>query len=300
MMKYRKLGRTGLDVSVLGFGALEIGRNWPYWRKEKYDFSRPTESDAIKVIQSAIDQGINFFDTAPAYFASEEILGKAFNGIRKNILIATKCGEWFDGEKSIYDYSYSGTKKFIENSLRLLQTDYIDLLQIHSATADIIRTGDTLAAMKDLQKEGKVRFVGLSTDFEDAALLAIESKEYDSIQVSYNAMNLLMRKNVFPLAEKNSIGIIIKDGMARGMLSPKYADVVDAQQKEKIEQLITIAAQNTITLSELAVLYVISSPTVSSVIIGTKDIEHLHSNILAIQRPLLSHDTLNAIAGLNF
>ena len=181
-----------------------------------------------------------------------------------------------------------------------MQTDYIDLLQIHSATADIIRTGDTLAAMKDLQKEGKVRFVGLSTDFEDAALLAIESKEYDSIQVSYNAMNLLMRKNVFPLAEKNSIGIIIKDGMARGMLSPKYADVVDAQQKEKIEQLIKIAAQNNITLSELAVLYVISSPTVSSVIIGTKDIEHLHSNILAIQRPLLSHDTLNAIAGLNF
>ena len=177
MMKYRKLGRTGLDVSVLGFGALEIGRNWPYWRKEKSDFSRPTESDALRVIHSALDQGINLFDTAPAYFASEEILGKAFKGIRKNILIASKCGEWFDGEKSVYNYSYSETKIFIENSLRLLQTDYIDLIQIHSANVDIIRNGETLIAMKDLQKEGKVRFLGLSTDFEDAALLAIASKE---------------------------------------------------------------------------------------------------------------------------
>ncbi|MDP1678036.1 MAG: aldo/keto reductase [Bacteroidota bacterium] len=298
-MKYRKLGRTGLDVSLLGFGALEIGRNWPYWRREKEDFIRPSETDAIKVIHSALDQGINFFDTAPAYFQSEEILGKAFKGIRKNVLIATKCGEWFDGEKSVYNYSYSETKKFIENSLKLLRTDYIDLLQIHSANADIIRNGETLAAMKDVQKEGKVRFIGLSTDFEDAALLAIESKEYDSIQISHNAINLLMSKNVFPLAQKSNIGIIIKDGMARGMLSPKYSDIADSKQKETIEQLMKIAQKNDLTLSELAISYVISSLIVSSVIVGTKKIEHLYSNVSVIQRPLLSHDTLNAIAELN-
>ncbi len=299
MMNYRKLGRTGLDVSLLGFGALEIGRNWPYWRKEKEDFVRPNEADAIKIIHAAVDHGINFFDTAPAYFASEEILGKALKGIRKNILIATKCGEWFDGEKSVYDYSYSETKKFIENSLRLLQTDYIDLLQIHSANTNIIRAGETLAAMKDVQQEGKVRFLGLSTDFEDAALLAIESKDYDSLQISYNALNLLMTKNVFPQAEKNNIGMIVKDGMARGMLSEKYSDVADPKQKEKFERLLKIASENNLTLSELSIAFVLSSPNVSTVIIGTKKREHLNANVSVLQRPVLTQETLKAIAEVN-
>ncbi len=299
MIKHRKLGRTGLNVSELGFGALEIGRNWPYWRKEKSDFSRPSESEAIKVIHSALSSGINFFDTAPAYFESEMILGKAFKNKRKEVLIATKCGEWFDGEKSVYNYSYSETKKFVENSLKLLQTDYIDLLQIHSANVDIIRNGETIAAMKDVQKEGKVRFLGLSTDFEDAALLAIESKEYDALQISFNALNIEMTKKVFPLAQKNNVGIIIKDGMARGMLTPKFTDVTDARQKEKIEQLSKIAIKNKMTLSELAIVYAISSPIVSSVIIGTKKEEHLRSNVSAVQMSALSNESLNAIAELN-
>ncbi len=298
-MHYRTLGRTGLSVSVLGFGALEIGRSWPYWRQEKEDFSRPEENDAIKVIHKALDHGINFFDTAPAYYTSEEILGKAFKGIRKEILIATKCGEWFDGKNSIYDYSYDETKKFIANSLILLQTDYIDLLQIHSANADVIRRGETLEAMKDAKKDGKVRFLGLSTDFEDAASLAVESGEYDSIQVSFNAINTMMSKSIMPLAQKNDIGVIIKDGMARGMLSPKYSDVTDDALKTKIERLRTIAAKEELSLSELAVRFVISSPIVSSVIIGTKKIEHLNSNITAVQHETLSQETLDSIAELN-
>lgn len=299
MMNYRKLGRTGLDVSVLGFGSLEIGRNWPNWRKNLSDFSRPTEKDAITIIHSAIDHGINFFDTAPAYFESERLLGKAFKNKRKEVLIASKCGEWFDGEGSVYNYSYAETKKFVENSLMLLQTDYIDLLQIHSAKAEIIRNGETLSAMKDIQKEGKVRFLGISTDFEEAALLAIETNEFDTIQISYNALNLEMTKKVLPLAMDRNIGVIIKDGMARGMLSSKFSDVTESQYISKIEQLIEIANKNSMTLSELAISYVVSSPIVSSVIIGTKKIEHLNSNVFAVQRPFLSRETLNAIDELN-
>ena len=202
-MNYRTLGRTGLKVSELGFGALEIGRNWPYWRKELQDFLRPTESEAIRVLDMAVDLGINFFDTAPAYFKSEEILGKAFKQKRNSVLIATKCGEWFDGERSVYDYSASETLKFIESSLRLLQTDHIDLLQIHSASPDVVRSGDTLAAMKKARNNGKVRFLGISTDQPEAARLAIESGEYDSIQVSYNILQQEFSQEIFPLAEKD-------------------------------------------------------------------------------------------------
>lgn len=298
-MEYRTLGRTGLAVSTLGFGALEIGRNWPYWRQDKDDFSRPDESDAVKVIHAALDNGINFFDTAPAYFQSEEILGRAFKGMRKEVLIATKCGEWFDGKNSVYDYSYGETKKFIENSLRLLQTDYIDLLQIHSANAEIIQKGETLKAMKQAQQAGKVRFLGLSTEFTDAALLAIQTGNFDSVQVSYNAINLSFAREVFPKAKENQIGVIVKDGMARGKLSPKFADVTTQDERTQIEKIKLLADKHSMSLSELAVRFVFSNPIVSSVIIGTKKPEHLNSNIASIKQGVLPSELVHAIGALN-
>lgn len=298
-MEYRTLGRTGLAVSTLGFGALEIGRNWPYWRQDKEDFSRPAESDAIKVIYGALDNGINFFDTAPAYFQSEEILGKAFKGMRKDVLIATKCGEWFDGKNSVYDYSYNETKKFIENSLRLLQTDYLDLLQIHSADTDVIRKGETLKAMKEAQLAGTVRYLGLSTDIVDAALLAIETGEYDSIQVSHNAINLQFAQKVFPSAQEKNIGVIVKDGMARGKLSAKFTEVTTDEERMRIEKIKSLADRHKMSLSELAVRFVISNPTVSSVIIGTKKSDHLNSNIAAVRQGNLPPDVVQAIHEMN-
>jgi aryl-alcohol dehydrogenase-like predicted oxidoreductase len=153
-MKYRTLGRTGLQVSELGFGALEIGRHWPYWRKDKPDFGFPREVEAVKVIHAAYDSGINFFDTAPAYYKSEEFLGKALRDRRHKVYLATKCGEWFDGERSVYNYSASETMKFVDESLRLLQTDYIDLLQIHSASLEVVQSGETLSAMKKAKEQG--------------------------------------------------------------------------------------------------------------------------------------------------
>jgi aryl-alcohol dehydrogenase-like predicted oxidoreductase len=298
-MEYRKLGRTGLRVSVLGFGALEVGRNWPYWRQDKDDFSRPDESDAIKVIHRAIDAGINFFDTAPAYLASEEILGKALKGLRKEVLIATKCGEWFDGKNSVYDYSYAETKKFIDNSLRQLKTEYTDLLQIHSATAEIIQKGETLKAMQEARQMGKTRFLGLSTDDVDAALLAIKSGEFDTIQVSYNALNLRYAKEVFPSARENEIGIIVKDGMARGKLSAKYTDGVADDERRTIEKLKLCAENNRLSLSELAIRYVISHPDVSTVIVGTKKAEHLDANVQSAERGVFPPDFIKEIEEVN-
>lgn len=299
MMEYRILGRTGLKVSTLGFGALEIGRNWPYWRQDKEDFTRPDESEAVKVIYKALDYGINFFDTAPAYQASEYILGKALHGIRKEVLIATKCGEWFDGTQSRYDYSYTETRKFIDNSLRLLKTDYVDLLQIHSATADIIKKGETLQAMKEAQQAGKARFIGLSTEYSDAALLAIESGEYDTIQVSYNAMNIHFAREVFPLAKEKNIGVIVKDGMARGKLSEKYIDVTTADERQKIALLKALADSYRLSLSELAIRYVISNEIVSTVIVGTKRIEHLSANTSAVRKGSLPTEIVTAVDEIN-
>lgn len=294
-MKYRTLGRTNLAVSELGFGALEIGRNWPYWRKDKPDFIRPDDSEAKKIIFKALDYGINFFDTAPAYQDSERILGMALKGIRKNVILATKCGEWFDGQNSVYDYSYNETKKFIENSLRLLQTDYIDLLQIHSANLDVIKKGETLAAMKEAQQAGKVRYIGFSTDFEDAALLGIESGEYDAIQVSHNALKLSMVRNVFPIAKEKNIGIIVKDALSRGQLTEKNSDVAEKELKNKILQLSEISKKFSVSLTELAVRFSITAQEVSTVIIGTKKIENLETNVRFVNNGILPDEILAKI-----
>jgi aryl-alcohol dehydrogenase-like predicted oxidoreductase len=298
-MEYRTLGRTGLKVSVLGFGALEIGRNWPYWRQEMDDFTRPDESRSVALLHEAVDKGVNFFDTAPAYQDSEKIIGKAFKGMRKDVIIGTKCGEWFDGKNSVYNYSYDETKKFIENSLRLLQTDYIDLLQIHSANADVIRSGETLRAMKEARQSGKTRFIGLSTDDVETALLSIHSGDYDTIQVSYNAINLQFGRKVFPDAQKNNIGVIVKDGMARGKMTVKYKDVTDRSEQENLAVIDALAKKYSMELSELAMRFCITNPAVASVIIGTKKREHFLSNVSAAENGKLSDDLHSALMELN-
>ena len=295
-MKYRTLGRTQLLVSELGFGALEIGRNWPYWRKQSQDFQRPSEAEAVRVLEAAVDLGINFFDTAPAYFKSEEILGRAFKGKRDKVIIATKCGEWFDGENSVYNYSASETTKFIENSLRLLQTDRIDLLQIHSASADTVRSGETLSAMKKAREEGKVRFLGISTDQEEAARLAVESGDYDTIQVSYNIIMQEMSKRIFPLAKEKNVGVIIKGGMATGQLTSKYSDVNEQSQRERIARISHIADEQRIKLHDLALRFTLSPNAVSTVIIGTKNVDHLRSNAETAERGQLSASALEQLS----
>lgn len=298
-MDYRILGRTALSVSTLGFGALEIGRNWPYWRQDKEDFSRPDEARSIALVHAALDHGVNFFDTAPAYQDSEEILGKAFKGIRKEVIIGTKCGEWFDGKNSVYDYSFGETQKFIENSLRLLQTDYIDLLQIHSANADVIRSGETLRAMKEAKQAGKVRYLGLSTDDTATALLSINSGEYDTVQVSYNALNMEFAGEVFPAAKEHSVGIIVKDGMARGKLSTKYLDLSSETERRQVTALDALSKKYSMSLSELAVRFVLSNPVVSSVIIGTKDTKHFLANVSAAQNGILPDEIHNSITEMS-
>jgi aryl-alcohol dehydrogenase-like predicted oxidoreductase len=289
-MEYRTLGRTGLKVSVIGFGSLSVGRNWPNWRKEQQDFSRPDEERAIALLRAAVESGVNFIDTAPAYFKSEEIIGKAFKGMRDKVIIATKCGEWFDGEHSVYNYSFDETKKFIDNSLKLLQTDYIDLLQIHSASPDVIRGGETLAAMKEAQREGKVRFLGLSTEFEEAAKLAIESNQFDAVQISYNLIKRSLADAIFPLAERNNIGIIIKDSLAQGKLTDKCRDVADQAERERIEHFRSVAASESMALPELALRFSLTPGVVSTVIVGTKNQDHFTADVDAAAAGALSHE----------
>ncbi|MFH0990166.1 MAG: aldo/keto reductase [bacterium] len=287
-MRYRMLGRTELQVSELGLGALEIGRDWPYWRQAEAEFQRPDETVAVRLIHRAIDLGVNFIDTAPAYFKSEELLGLALEGKRHQVFLATKCGEWFDGHSSNYNYSYDETFRFMENSLRLLKTDYVDLLQIHSGSLEVVQRGETMTAMKILREQGKARFLGISVDHEDAALAAIHSGEYDCIQLSYNLLNRVMEHQVLSLAKERNIGIIVKDALHQGKLTHKHLQIQDEDLKRRIAEYDQKARSLSIGLPEYALRFVLANPIASSIIAGTKSIEHLEANVRCTEQEELT------------
>ena len=279
-MNYRKLGRTGLSVSEIGFGALEVGRDWPLWRRGEPDSVRPAEAEGIHIIHEAIDLGVNFFDTAPAYLHSETLIGRALEGARRDkVILATKCGEWFDGNASQYNYTYNETERFIEQSLRQLRTDRIDLLQIHSGNVDVVRRGETLAAMKKAQMSGKIRFLGISVDAEDAALAAIDNGGYDCIQLSYNLLSRSMEERVIPKALEGNLGLIIKDSLAAGRLTPKFALLTDEEEKAQISKIAERAEKIRLSLADYAINFVLANKAVSTVIVGTKSLAHLRENI---------------------
>src|SRR5437762_1934661 len=149
-MKTRKLGRTDLQVSEIGFGALEIGRPWGL--PIEGDFAIPSEREVQALLDRTLALGINFIVTAPAYMLSEERLGRLLKHRRKEFYLASKCGEYFDGYESRYDFSITGTLQFIETSLRRLQTDYLDLVQIHCGPNEVEQIGRGEALADKLRK----------------------------------------------------------------------------------------------------------------------------------------------------
>src|SRR2546427_999141 len=187
-MKKRRLGRTGLEVSEIGFGALEIGRAWGL--PVEGDFAVPSEKEAQAALERALALGVNFIDTAPAYVLSEERIGRLLKHRRKEFYLATKCGEYFDGYDSQYDFSTAATLKFIESSLERLQTDYLDLVQIHCGPDEVetIRRGEALEGMLRAKRHGKARWVGASCDV-DGATVALEMPAYDALQLPYNLLD---------------------------------------------------------------------------------------------------------------
>ncbi len=278
-VNYRILGRTGLRVSEIGFGALEIGRNWPNWRSALPDFARPSREEAIRLVHAVIDAGVNFIDTAPAYVDSESILGEALQGRRKNVILGTKCGEWFDGKVSRYDYSYDETFRFVEQSLKLLRTDWLDLLQIHSGSVEVVEQGETMRAMKKLREQGKVRFLGISVDREEAALAAIRSGDYDTVQLSYNAARREIEQTAFAEARGRNVGVIVKDSLFTGRLSARKNDINDSAVRAKIDSIAERAGAFSMPLSEYALRFVLGNPVVASAIVGTRSLEHFRSNL---------------------
>lgn len=285
-MRHRQLGRTNLMVSEMALGALEMGRDWGI--RISGNYGRPDEASAIRTIRDAIDAGINFIDTAPAYQLSEERVGRAVEGQRDSVYLATKVGEHYNDERGFwYDYGREEVARSIEQSLRRLQTDHIDLLQIHSASVEIIERGETLEVMQRYQREGHVRFLGM-TGGNDAALAAIRTGEYDTVQVVYNILDQSAASEVFPAARDANIGVIVMVPLAQGALTDKWTHLSQERQ-ERIRTLQFLLRPGQ-TLSQAALRFVLASPAVSCAIAGSRSIDNIRSNINAAQESLSPDD----------
>jgi aryl-alcohol dehydrogenase-like predicted oxidoreductase len=274
-MNYRVLGRTGMKVSSLGLGPMMLG-SW----------GGNSPSEAIRVIHTALDAGINLIDTADIYAngESEEIVGEALSaGRRENVVLATKVHGPMGDDPNEQGNSRRWIMRAVERSLRRLRTDWIDLYQIHrpDPTTDI---DETLAALSDLIRTGKVRYIGSSTP-------------------PYSMIARGIERDVLPVCRKHGLGVLTWSPLAAGWLSGRYRkeselpstfraelapgrfdmSLPENQTKlDAVEQLAELADEAGLTLVHMALAFVLEHPAITAAIIGPRTMEHLDSQLSAI------------------
>lgn len=282
-LEKRVLGKTGEKVTFIGFSASEIGRDWGLGNGS--EIKCPEEVEEGKVLNLVLDMGINIIDTASAYHKSEERIGKFISHRRNEYFLTSKCGEHNDEPNTYYDFSYKAVKSAIDNSLLMLKTDYINLMQIHFGPdpQKVIDEGETLAAMKDAQKEGKVKFLGASCD-GDIARQCIESGNFDVMHMNYSLLNR-SNEELISLCGKKDIGVLIRGGFARGLLTSRVILHLDKEikDKDKILKLLEYVKGDGNKLSAVALKFLYNNPNISSVLLGTKNVSHLKNNIQLLE-----------------
>ena len=273
-LEKRPLGGTGLDVTLIGFGALEIGRDWGIGEAEAR--RRPDEHGAAEVLNAALDLDINLIDTASAYHRSEERIGKSIPHRRGEYVLASKCGEHNREPDTYYDFSYRAVRESIKRSLELLRTRVIDVMQIHFGpeSAKVLDDGETVRAMKDAREAGEVRFLGASIGGE---LLerCIDSGDFQVVQVRYSLLHPDDARRI-SRARDRGIGVLIRSGFAGGWLSPRVLAVPRDQRPPKAQALLDLCGGDADRLYALAIHFLARHAGVSSILVGTKSATNLN------------------------
>ncbi|QPM67781.1 aldo/keto reductase [Atribacter laminatus] len=313
-MRTRRLGKTDLELTVIGFGSWAIGGGG--WR---HAWGPQDDSESIKAIKNALDLGINWIDTAAIYGLghSEEIVGKAIKDFPKKPIIATKCGLVWDEMKNISNrLKRESIKAEVEASLRRLEIDTIDLYQIHwpIPDEDIEEGWETMA---QLVKEGKVRYIGVS-NFNISQMKRAQSiYPVASLQPPYSMLKRDVEENTLPYCSQNSIGVVVYSPMQKGLLTGKmtrerisrfptddhrrndleFNEPLVSYNLEFVNQLIPIAKKHNKTLAQLAIAWVLRRPEVTSAIVGARRPDQIAETALAGDWTL-PHEDIDTIEDL--
>lgn len=265
----RKLGNTGIWVSEGAFGGVEIGM--PYGLGASDRKGMLSEAEAIFLLHSAFDSGINFYDTARMYGNSENIIGKAFRFIRDQVIICTKCKHFLDVDHTMPKKAelLEIMESSLHDSLKALQTDYIDVYMLHQVNTDILDDADICSFFMNLKKEGIVRATGVSTYTVDETRQAIDAGIWDVIQLPFNLMDQ-QHKVLFGEANRRGVGIVIRSVLLKGLLSDRKMALHPALKdvEEHIAHYTELCRISGNSLSEMAMKFVLSFPEVSSVLVG--------------------------------
>ncbi|HEX4561915.1 MAG TPA: aldo/keto reductase [Gemmatimonadales bacterium] len=319
-MNKRILGRTGFAVSEIGFGSWAIGGN-----QYGNSYGPTDDAESRRAIRRALDLGCTFFDTADVYGHghSEEVLGDALAGIRPRVVIATKVGGNFynrgvhallrdriaDVTGTPFDaipadaplpvtHDSTFTPDYIrfalEQSLRRLKTDYVDLLQLHNPALNLIASMDTYGVLEELKQEGKIRAYGVSIHPPEEGLAAIQATMSDTIQVVYNIARREPEDGLLAAARAANVGIIAREPLANGFLAGGYGpdatwqtgDIRARMPRPYVTKMAALGArvrdlatQSRVSPSQLALRFVLDNPDVGVVIVGMKTVKQVDDNL---------------------
>ena len=277
-MQYRKLGKTDMNVSLLSFGASPLGNV----------FDETSEQEGIRAVHAAIDQGINFFDVAPFYgdTLAEKRLGKALKSKRNSVFLSTKCGRYGHG---VFDFSYERVMQSIDESLKRLQVDFVDLLLVHD-----IEFGDrqqvlteAIPAVLKIKEMGKARYVGFS-GLPVRYLARIAREVAVDAVLSWGHYTLLedeINDELVPLALQKGFGLINAAPLMQRILSdaliPTWQSSPQAV-KEMQPKLLALCRQYSLSLSDVALRYAVSHPIIATTLVGMAEQRHVEQNLRAL------------------
>jgi aryl-alcohol dehydrogenase (NADP+) len=308
-MQYRTLGKTGIKVSPYCLGAMMFGA-----------LANADHDDCIRIIHKALDFGINFIDTADRYSSgeSEEILGKALKGRRDKVVLATKVNGPMGKDPNSQGNSRRWIMQAVDASLRRLQTDHIDLYQIHRPSPDT-DIEETLSTLTDLMRAGKVRAIGSSTFPASEIVEAQWTAERKGLarfrteQPPYSILNRSVEREVLPLCQTYGMGALVWSPLAKGMLTGRYRkgqplpdslrvkvfpeQMSDDRNLDAVERLIPIAHAAGLSLTHMAMAFVMAHPGVTSAILGPRTMQQL-DDLLAGAGVVLKDEVLDLIDGV--
>jgi aryl-alcohol dehydrogenase-like predicted oxidoreductase len=287
-MENNIFGKTNVKVSKIGLGLAQVG----------FQLGYSGFKEADKILNFSLDNGINFLDTAAMYFDSEAIVGKSVSHRREDYFLATKAGT---GSTTSPDseWTYKKIKQSVENSLKNLQTDCIDLVQLHSCDTHILNKGDVIRALQDSKIEGKTRFIGYSGDNEGADW-AVKSNLFDTLQTSYSIADQRARtKNVLSEATQRNMGIIAKRPIGNAALlgvkhhinNTSYEFFKASAYDEYFKRLLDITKNNNIDINEidpieLSMAFSLYRKEIHVLIIGSKNLSHVEENLNIMRKKI--------------
>jgi len=317
-MQRRVLGRTGLDVSAVSLGAWEIGGAVTFTFDGlgtiPHGWGAREDAESIDLVARCRDAGVNLIDTAPMYGGghSEEVIGRALADCRDDWVVCTKGGEGATDGIAWKDFSRERLLWQIDESLRRLRMDHVDVYLLHGPSAEDIARGECLEAMEEIRGTGKARFVGVSIGPNEMGIELIERGVVDVLQQAISILNPSAAQGLLPTAVEHNVGIVARGVFSAGFLTgavtadtPFAADDRRSWQSDDSKRATTLKAEALKSLTgperspaQLAIQYVLGLPGVSTVITGTGSWAHMAENIATVDCPPLSEADLAHIASV--